>query len=167
MRTSTILIRTCLEKKALWICLIYCGKKIYTYIFFHNRLNTYFIYVCVFQLRLSELFLNRSSNIETNCNLNEWIRFGFIFSAVLSLMSWKFCRELKLPDQSNNLSPECWCNDKAYRLSLFWSNTSVKSHLIIAGRKTISRTSMVWKYNSSFIYERFKDKTRLIVVNEV
>ena len=82
-------------------------KKIYTYIFFHNRLNTYFIYVCVFQLRLSELFFNRSNNIETNCNLNEWIRFGFIFSAVLSLMSWKFCRELKLPDQSNNLSPEC------------------------------------------------------------
>ena len=47
--------------------------------FFHDRWNTYFIYVCIFQLRLSELSLNRSRNIETNCSFNEWIRFGFIF----------------------------------------------------------------------------------------
>ena len=51
----------------------------YTYISFHNRLNTYFIYECICQLRLSELLLNRSNNIETNCSLNKWIRFGFIF----------------------------------------------------------------------------------------
>ena len=64
------------------MCSIYCEKKnayIYISFLFHNRLNTYFTYVCISQLRLSELSINRSNNIETNCSFNEWIRFGFIF----------------------------------------------------------------------------------------